>query len=350
LKERSITDLGTERRRPVTIHDVAARARVSKSTVSNVVRGVPNVRPMLRAKVERAIAELGYTPSAVARSLVARRTKTLGVTIPRLEPFYTDVLHGAETRAASDGYHLLIGSTEIDRRAPDALLQRRVDGFLICGVLDEQVIRIAAGYGPVVLVDPAQVSTGYATVGVDGFLGAQLAVRHLVALGHRRIAAVIESDVPGERQERVAGYRAALATAGLPVEAELELRDRGAVGAHGPGPRSAVVRALLRLSPRPTAVVTGDDLTAIGLIDALEARGVAVPRDMSVVGFDDIAFAGVRRIGLTTIRQPSAGIGELAAHVLIEQLEERDRRPIGSVHELLEPELVIRTTTAAPPG
>ena len=83
--------------RPVTIHDVAARARVSKSTVSNVVRGVPNVRPALRVKVEQAIAELGYTPSAVARSLVARRTRTLGVTIPRLEPFYADVLHGAET-------------------------------------------------------------------------------------------------------------------------------------------------------------------------------------------------------------------------------------------------------------
>jgi DNA-binding LacI/PurR family transcriptional regulator len=105
---------------------------------------------------------------------------------------------------------------------------------------------------------------------------------------------------------------------------------------------------LLRLTPRPTAVVTGDDLTAIGLVDALEARGVAVPRDMSVVGFDDIAFARVRRIGLTTIRQPSARIGELAAHVLIEQLEGRDGRPIDSVHELLEPELVIRTTTGPP--
>src|SRR6478609_1858270 len=102
---------GSSPPRPVTIHDVAARARVSKSTVSNVVRGVPNVKPVLRAKVEQAIAELGYTPSAVARSLVARRTRTLGVTIPSLEPFYADVLHGAEARAVRDGYHLLIGST-----------------------------------------------------------------------------------------------------------------------------------------------------------------------------------------------------------------------------------------------
>jgi LacI family transcriptional regulator len=333
----------------VTIRDVALRARVSKSTVSNVVRGVPNVTPVLRAKVERAIAELGYTPSAVARSLVARRTRTLGVTIPSLEPFYADVLHGAERRARKDGYHLLIGSTEIDDRAPDALLRRRVDGFLICGFLPHDVVELVASHAPVVLVDPAEHRDGFATVGVDGFLGARLAVRHLVELGHTRIAAVIESEIPGERAERIAGYRAALREAGLPVEPGLELRDRVGPGARGPGARSDVAHELLRLSPRPTAVVTGDDLTAIGLIDALEARGVGVPQAVSVVGFDDIEFARVRRVGLTTIRQPSTAIGELAAHVLIEQLDGRDRRPIASIHRVLDPELVIRTTTAAPP-
>jgi LacI family transcriptional regulator len=331
--------------RPVTIRDVAARASVSKSTVSNVVRGIPSVTPVLRAKVERAIAELGYTPSAVARSLVARRTRTLGVTIPRLEPFYAEVLHGAERRAVKDGYHLLIGSTEIDVRAPDALLQRRVDGFLICGgVIAPDVIRLVAGYGPVVLVDPAESLDGYATVGVDSFLGAQLAVRHLVGLGHRHIAAVIESEVPEERAARVAGFRVALAEAGLPADPQLELRDSSF---YGPEARSAVVRQLLRLDPRPTAVVAGDDLAAIGVIDALEARGVAVPLEMSVVGFDDIAFARVRRVGLTTVRQPSEKIGELAAGVLIDQLE--GRRPFEAVQRLVEPELVIRTTTGPPP-
>ena len=334
---------------PVTIRDVAARARVSKSTVSNVVRGVPNVKPALRAQVERAITELGYTPSAVARSLVARRTRTLGVTIPSLEPFYADVLYGAEARAARDGYSLLIGSTEIDDCVPDALLQRRVDGFLICGVLGEEVVRRAATFGPVVLVDPAEAYDGFSTVGIDGFLGAQLAVRHLVSLGHTRIAAVIDSELPEERKERIAGFRAGLEEAGLELNRELEFQDRHARGARDPGPRSAVVRDLLRLSPRPTAIVCGDDLTAIGLLDALEARGVRVPDEMSIVGFDDIAFAGVRRIGLTTIRQPSVEIGELAAHVLIEQLEGRDLRPIASVHKLLEPELVIRATTSRPP-
>jgi LacI family transcriptional regulator len=332
----------------VTIRDVAAHARVSKSTVSNVVRGVPNVTPVLRAKVEQAILELGYTPSAVARSLVARRTRTLGVTLPSLEPFYADVLHGAESRAVKDGYHVLIGSTEIDRGAPDALLRRRVDGFLVCGVLAEEVVRTLAGYGPVVLVDPTLPAGSFGSVGVDSFLGAQLAVRHLVALGHTRIAAVIESELPEERAERIAGFRAALVEAGLPVDPRLELRDAPGAEGRGPEARTAAVLHLLRLDPPPTAVVAGDDLAAIGLIEAFEARGVEVPRDVSVVGFDDIPFARVRRIGLTTVRQPSVLIGELGADLLIEQLEGRDPRPIASVQRLLEPELVIRSTTAPP--
>lgn len=347
MTERSTRPVSTSRG-PVTILDVARRAGVSKSTVSNVVRRVPNVSPALRAKVEHAIVELGYTPSAVARSLVARRTRTLGVTIPSLEPFYADVLHGAEGRAVKDGYHLLIGSTELDERAPDALRQRRVDGFLVCGVLDASVIRGLAGYGPVVLVDPSLLGGEYASVGVDSFLGAQLAVRHLVALGHTRIAAVIESELPEERTARVAGFRAALADVGLPHEPSYELRDMPGPGARGPGARTAAVRELLALDPRPTAVVAGDDLAAIGLIDAFEARGIQVPRDMSVVGFDDIPFARVRRIGLTTVRQPSIRIGELAADLLIEQLEGRDTRPIESIQRLVEPELVIRGTTGPP--
>jgi LacI family transcriptional regulator len=337
----------TIQKRPVTIRDVATRAGVSKSTVSNVVRGVPNVAAPLRARVEAAIADLGYTPSAVARSLVARRTRTLGVTIPSLEPFYADVLHGAETRAVRDGYHLLIGSTAIDVQAPEALLARRVDGFLVCGVLSREVVDLIAGYGPVVLVDPTIDDERFGSIGVDSFLGAQLAVRHLVELGHRRIAALIESELPEERTERLAGFRAGLVEAGLPLDPTRELRDTPGASGRGPGARTAAVRELLRLDPRPTAVVAGDDLAAIGLIDALEARGLRVPLDVSVVGFDDIPFARVRRIGLTTVRQPAARIGELGADLLIEQLEER---PVATLRRIVEPELVIRGTTGPPPA
>jgi LacI family transcriptional regulator len=337
----------TTQKRPVTIRDVALRAGVSKSTVSNVVRGVPNVAAPLRARVEAAISDLGYTPSAVARSLVARRTRTLGVTIPSLEPFYADVLHGAEARAVRDRYHLLIGSTRIDVQAPEALLARRVDGFLVCGVLAKEVVELIAGYGPVVLVDPTIDDGRFGSIGVDSFLGAQLAVRHLVDLGHRRIAALIESELPEERTERLAGFRAGLVAAGLAPDPSFERRDLPGPGGRGPTTRTAAVRELLELDPRPTAVVAGDDLAAIGLIDAFEARGVRVPHDVSVVGFDDIPFAGVRRIGLTTVRQPAARIGELGADLLIEQLE---GRPVATLRRIVEPELVIRGTTGPPPA
>jgi LacI family transcriptional regulator len=270
------------------------------------------------------------------------------VTIPSLEPFYADVLHGAEGRAVKDDYHLLIGSTQIDDRAPDALLRRRVDGFLVCGVLAKDVVQRLAAYGPVVLVDPALSGESFGSVGVDSFLGAQLAVRHLVGLGHTRIAALIESEVPEERAARVAGYRAAIIEAGLVLDPRLELRDAPGPGVRGPDARTAAVRDLLLLHPPPTAVIAGDDLAAIGLIDAFEARGIDVPREMSIVGFDDIPFARVRRIGLTTIRQPSITIGSLGADLLIEQLEGRDTRPLSTVQRMVEPELVIRGTTGPP--
>ena len=151
-----------------------------------------------------------------------------------------------------------------------------------------------------------------------------------------------ESELPEERTARIAGFRAGLTEAGLPRDSRLELSDLSAPGVCGPGARTTAVRDLLRLEPRPTAVVAGDDLAAIGLLDAFEARGIEVPRDISAVGFDDIPLARVRRIGLTTVRQTSVTMGELAADLLIEQLEGRDERPIAEVQLVVEPELVIR--------
>jgi DNA-binding LacI/PurR family transcriptional regulator len=163
-----------------------------------------------------------------------------------------------------------------------------------------------------------------------------------VELGHRRIAAAIETDA-SERSERIDGYRAALRDAGIEPDRALELRDERPPGAREPAPRPALATAVTRLGA--TAVVCGDDLVAVGLIDSLEARGVLVPRDVSVVGFDDIALAGVGRIGLTTVRQPAREIGALAARMLAQQI---DGRREGLAPALLEPELVVRRTTAPP--
>ncbi len=342
------------KREPVTIVDVARRAGVSKSTVSNVVRGRA-VTPGLRERVVEATEELGYAPGAVAQGLAGRRTLTVGVMVPRLEnPFYAEMLGGIEEAADQDGYQLLVASTDTTGRteaqAAKALRSYRPAGYLLCGMRDPGVAaELASGAVPTVIVDSHDAPPEAGRIVVDDHLGVRLAVDHLVGLGHRRIAAVIASDVDAGRHRRLAGYIDALDAAGLDADEALRLPDIRSRGASEPAPRPAVVDRLMRLDPRPTAIVAGDDLGAIGLIDTLEARGIRVPTDMSVVGFDDIAWARVGRIGLTTVRQPARAVGKEAATGLIDYLLGRSLEPLSTFRHLVEPELVIRRTTAPPP-
>jgi DNA-binding LacI/PurR family transcriptional regulator len=342
-------------RRATTIHDVAERAGVSKSTVSNVIRGAPGVGAKIRERVEQAIAELGYTPSAVARSLVHARTDALGAVVPDLgHPFYGDLLRGVERTCASEGFRLIISTTEgrvgDESQIVNGLIVFRCDGYLLCGLSDWSAVGRLEGSGlPVVLVDTPRRDGFAATVTVDDRLGALLGTRHLISLGHTRIASVLDSETVSERGNRVSGYIRALEEAGIPVDDRLLLRDRRPPGTREPAPRSALAERILGLEPRPTAVITGDDMAAIGIIDALEARGARVPTEISVVGFDDDAVAGVGRIGLTTVRQPATLMGELGARILIRHLRGEDTRPLSDVRELLEPELVVRASTAPPP-
>lgn len=340
--------------RPVTIVDVARRAGVSKSTVSNVLHDRP-VRAALRDRVETAIAELGYFPSAVAQGLARRGTHTLGVLVPRLEnPFYADILGGIEEAAGARGYQLLIASTDAvgrtESQAVGSLLSYRPAGYLLCGMRDAAVAgRLAERDLPIVVVDSHEAPPEAARIVVDDYVGMRLAVGHLVSLGHRRIAAVIDSDVDPGRHRRLAGYVDALREAGIEPDDALRVPDLRSPGSAEPAPRPAVVDRLLESSDPATAVVAGDDLAAIGLIDTLEARGIRVPAQMSVVGFDDIPWARVSRIGLTTVRQPARVIGSEATGALIDHLTGESNLPLSHFRQLVEPELVIRSTTAPPP-
>ncbi len=341
-------------RRPVTIVDVARHAGVSKSTVSNVLHRRP-VRAALRQRVEGAIEELGYVPSAVAQGLANQSTRTIGVLVPRLgNPFYADMLGGIEGIADARAYRLLISSTDAlgrtEAQAAESLIHHRPAGYILCGMRDAGVARRLTESGlPVVLVDSHDAPPQAARIVVDDYVGMRLVVRHLVELGHRRIASVIDSDVDPGRHRRLAGYLDALAEAGIEADNALRMPDLVSPGSSEPAPRPAVVDRLLELNDRPTAVVAGDDLSAIGLIDSLEARGLRVPRDMSVVGFDDIAWARVARISLTTVRQPARVMAEMATAALIDHLSGATEQPFSSFRHLVEPELVIRRTTGPPP-
>jgi LacI family transcriptional regulator len=341
-------------RRPVTIVDVARHAGVSKSTVSNVLHRRP-VRAALRQRVEAAIEELGYLPSAVAQGLASQSTRTIGVLVPRLgNPFYADILGGVEGIADARAYRLLIQSTDAlgrtETQAIESLIHHRPAGYILCGTRDAGVAtRLTKLELPVVIIDSHHAPPQAGQIVVDDYVGMRLAMRHLVELGHRRIASMIDSDVDPGRHRRLAGYLDALAEAGIEPDDALRLPDLVFPGSSEPARRPAIVDRLLGLNDRPTAVVAGDDLSAIGIIDSLEARGLRVPRDMSVVGFDDISWARVARISLTTVRQPAHVMGEMATTALIDHLSGATALPLSAFVHLIEPELVIRRTTAPPP-
>jgi DNA-binding LacI/PurR family transcriptional regulator len=330
-----------------TILDVAERAGVSKSLVSLVLRGSPRVREEKRAAVLRAAEQLGYRPNAMARSLVRKRTNVIGVMLSDLHNIYfVEVVDGIEAEAVAAGYRALIntGSREADREweAIETLLQLRTDGVILAGpVLPAARILSAAAAVPLVLVARASRSPHADSVTNDDRAGARLAVDHLVALGHRDIAHVDGGHGAGSAARR-AGYLDAMRAHGLAGSAVVVpgafTEDGGASG---------VDRLLASARRRPTAVFVANDLAAVGALHALERQGLAVPADVSVVGYDNTSLAALGHIDLTTIDQPRRQIGATAVRLLLERLEGgRDR----ARHVVVAPSLVVRGTTAPPPA
>ena len=334
-----------ESRRP-TILDVAARAGVSKSLVSNVLRGVPTVSPARRDAVLRAAEELGYRPNAVARSLVQRRTRTMGVLVSNLHnPFFADVIDGLQAVAGRHGYTVLLVSggrdAAVEAQTVDALLEQRVDGLVLLSphLPSAQVARAAAAVPVVAVGRRYRDVRGADWVVSDDDAGTGLAVAHLVELGHRRIAHIGGGRRAGGR-ERSRGYRAAMTVAGLPLGPEVA--DDSFTTEEG---GNAAARRLLDAPRRPTAVLAVNDLAAVGAMDAVEAAGLRVPADLSIVGYDNSALAGLRHVALTTVDQPRVEMGERAADLLLRRV---DGHGGPARHVLLAPRLVVRATTAPP--
>jgi DNA-binding LacI/PurR family transcriptional regulator len=326
-----------------TIRDVAARAGVSKSVVSRVMTDSPLVSPERRRAVLEAAAELGYRPNAAARHLVQRRTFIVGAVVDDLHnPFFADMLDGVDKVARDRGFKIVVMTGHRDKRqeeeAVEALLELRVDGLLLSGPqVPPRALARAAVSTPVVVVGHRLRTPDVHTVTTDDRRGAELAVEHLVALGHRRIAHIAADRTPPAR-DRVQGYRRAMARAGL--EPSVVPGDFGEAGGH------AGASSLLAGDAPPTAICAPNDVAAIGAIDAVEDSGLSVPRDVSIVGYDDTALAGLRHISLTTVHQPRHALGERAMEVVLRQLDGLDT---ARQRVLLPPKLVVRATTAAPP-
>lgn len=336
--------------RRATIRDVARRARVSHQTVSRVINGHNSVAPPTRDRVLAVIRELEYVPSAVARSLTSQRTHTLGmVTTDVSDHFFSEAVAGAEAEARRRGYFLIIGSIEEgseddERTYLRLMLERRVEGLIVAvprlRLAPDDLLAETAARMPTVLVASDVELPGADLVDIDNRRGGADATEHLVSLGHRAIATITGPlDWPSARS-RLDGYRDALRKAGVPV-------DRGLVepcvdwGLES-GRRAA--ERLLGAGARITAIFAQSDLLALGAIAALRSRGLRVPDDVSVVGFDDIAVASVFDPPLTTVRQPMREVGELAAR-LIGDRASGARQAKGARHVLRAP-LVVRGSAA----
>ncbi|MFF9319325.1 LacI family DNA-binding transcriptional regulator [Streptomyces sp. NPDC014735] len=331
------------------IKDVARQAGVSVGTVSNVINRPEAVSPETRARVLAAIEELGYVRSESARQLRAGRSRIVALLVLDMgNPFFVDVARGAERAARDAGLGVMVCNSDQSPSEEAEYLglfaEQRVCGVLVTPA-DPTGRNLEAfrRHGiPYVLVDRVASGADVCAVSVDDVRGGVLAVGHLLSSGHRSVAYVSGPDDLQQIRDRREGALSALADAGLPSEALVEIPcDRLDVTAG----RDAGAR-LLGLAPRPTAVFCANDLLALGVLQALYAAGVRVPQDVALVGYDDIEFAAAAAVPLTSVRRPAAVMGRMAAELLLEEAD------AGGTHEhrsvVLRPELVVRASSTPP--
>jgi LacI family transcriptional regulator len=329
--------------RRLTITDVALAAGVSVATVSKVINGRDGIATATSARVLGVVQELGYESSLVARSLRSRRTHVIGILVAEFEPFSAEILKGAGSGLGDTDYELLAytGARQSGRAGWERRYLSRLSGTLIDGaiIVTPTVVDADAGV-PVVAIDPHAGSADLPSVESDNLAGGLLATRHLIELGHRRIAFMAGRPDLESSRLREAGFRQALSEAGIEVDPSLVRRsDYRRDAAHQPAIE------LLSRPDRPTAVFAGNDLSAIGTMEAAQEMGLDVPGDVSVIGFDDIPEAARTTPALSTVRQPIQQMGSAAVELLIALM---DGRIPETTHVRLPTSLVIRGTTAPP--
>jgi LacI family transcriptional regulator, galactose operon repressor len=334
----------------VTSHDVARLARLSQSTVSRALRNDPRVAAETRERVLAAAASLGYVPNALARNLVLRATRTVGMLVTDIgNPFYPILIAPLHDELAGLDYRMVLLTERIegdgDRAPLEALVDRGIDGaVLTTSTVDSSVPGelIRRGIPFVLLAREVDGVAADAAV-ADNALGASLIAAEILRVGHRRIGAVFGPANTSTGRDRERGFRAGLAAAGVDLPDEV-VRRGGFVVASG----YEAMRELMALPERPTVVACFNDLVAIGALNAARTLGLEVPRDVSITGWDDLPIAAWDLVRLTTVGQSMDEMARTAARLLVERIEGRAGAEARRI--LFEPRIVMRETLGPPAG
>ncbi|MBE7537830.1 MAG: LacI family DNA-binding transcriptional regulator [Opitutaceae bacterium] len=323
--------------------DVARRARVNISTVSRTINKTGKIGADTQARVLKAMRELGYKPNRVARRLRTRDSSSflLGLIIPNIQNiFFADLARGVEDVAFRSNYAVLLCNYDEDEAKErfylDVMQLESVDGIILPPIHEEDdaVLQVVRNGTPVVCVDRSLARGGLDKVEIDNHLGALRAVEHIISQGHRRIGLIGGPADSSTGRERLRGYKDAHTQAGIPLKSELMRfgdfkQDSGQTLAH----------ELLGLANPPTALFVCNGLMTIGALEAIAARGLRIPKQVAIVGFDELPLAGVFNPPLTVVRQPAYEVGKCAAELLLKRIEDSDR-PATSLK--LHPDLVVR--------
>jgi len=332
----------------VTIYDIAKAAGVGKSTVANALTGKGTVSEATRQRILQLAREMGYRPSLVARNLSQHKTLTIALILPHLtNPFYPEIVEAVENNVREHDYQTLICNTHYDfalaREQMDRLISRWIDGYIIMGTSMEltDISRYVKQGLPVVLCDwqENESAPGIAQVSVDFYRAGQLAAEHLLELGHRRVAVIV--DVP-QQTLRLEGFQSIALAAGIPLPPEMiEQGDSTLESGY------AAAKRLLARPVLPTAIFATNDWMAVGAMEAVLEKGLRVPQDISIVGLDDIVISAHLRPPLTTIAIPKTRLAKEATELLLGQINGNEDMLVS---RLVEPHLVVRQSTTWPTG
>jgi len=335
---------------PITIKDIAKQAGVSHSTVSRALHGSPLISDATVERIRRIALEMGYFPSATARSLKTNRSHALGVIVSSIDdPFFSEILQGVEEVAQENGYSMLMAASQRDPEREQVIVQdmreRHVDGLIICSTsFSTEQRRKLLEYGiPIVMVNNQAAEDYRYSIYHDDVDGSRQATHHLIGLGHQRIAYLGNSLSGRTTLDRLTGFRQEMDAAGLAIPPEYIHEVSGSRPEDG----FASIDYFINLPQRPTAILCFNDMLAIGVLNGLHINGIRVPKDISVVGFDNIVFSAYTNPPLTTLDQPKRYIGEEAARLILSLLNPLDDEELPKKKiQKLKGDLLIRQSTA----